>query len=506
MNQELLNKYAAFTVQVGVNVQKGQTLIIRCPVEGAYFGRACMEAAYKAGARDVVIRWEDEKAARIRMELGEEEALSETKPYELRSYLDYAESEGGCCLLAIHASDPEIFKGLDTAKINRVSLAKQEAMKSWREYTMKDRVQWCVVAIPTPAWAASVFPGMPEDEAQEKLWSAIFMKSWREYTMKDRVQWCVVAIPTPAWAASVFPGMPEDEAQEKLWSAIFDVCRVTGGDPVSAWKEHVAKTSACRDKLNELQLESIHMTSANGTDLTVGLAEGHTWEGACSKAENGAVFIANVPLNELQLESIHMTSANGTDLTVGLAEGHTWEGACSKAENGAVFIANVPTEEVFTAPHRERVNGVVKGTKPYVYNGQLIEGFSVTFKDGVVVDYSAEKNAELLGQLLDSDEGARRIGEIALVPASSPINRSGLLFYNTLFDENAACHIAFGAGYPTTVKGGAAMTTEELLACGVNDSAIHEDVMVGAEDMTITGLTKSGETVTIFENGEWAIG
>lgn len=412
MNQELLNKYAAFTVQVGVNVQKGQTLIIRCPVEGAYFGRACMEAAYKAGARDVVIRWEDEKAARIRMELGEEEALSETKPYELRSYLDYAESEGGCCLLAIHASDPEIFKGLDTAKINRVSLAKQEAMKSWREYTMKDRVQWCVVAIPTPAWAASVFPGLAEDEAQEKL-----------------------------------------------WSAIFDVCRVTGGDPVSAWKEHVAKTTACRDKLNELQLESIHMTSANGTDLTVGLAEGHTWEGACSKAENGAVF-----------------------------------------------IANVPTEEVFTAPHRERVNGVVKGTKPYVYNGQLIEGFSVTFKDGVVVDYSAEKNAELLGQLLDSDEGARRIGEIALVPASSPINRSGLLFYNTLFDENAACHIAFGAGYPTTVKGGAAMTTEELLACGVNDSAIHEDVMVGAEDMTITGLTKTGETVTIFENGEWAIG
>lgn len=412
MNQELLNKYAAFTVQVGVNVQKGQTLIIRCPVEGAYFGRACMEAAFKAGARDVVIRWEDEKAARIRMELGEEEALSETRPYELRSYLDYAESEGGCCLLAIHASDPEIFKGLDTGKINRVSLARQEAMKSWREYTMKDRVQWCVVAIPTPAWAASVFPGMPEDEAQEKL-----------------------------------------------WSAIFDVCRVTGGDPVSAWKEHVAKTSACRDKLNELQLESIHMTSANGTDLTVGLAEGHTWEGACSKAENGAVF-----------------------------------------------IANVPTEEVFTAPHRERVNGVVKGTKPYVYNGQLIEGFSVTFRDGVVVDYSAEKNAELLGQLLDSDEGARRIGEIALVPASSPINRSGLLFYNTLFDENAACHIAFGAGYPTTVKGGAAMTTEELLACGVNDSAIHEDVMVGAEDMTITGLTRSGETVTIFENGEWAIG
>ena len=411
MNQELLKKYAEFTVQVGVNVQKGQTLIIRCPIEGAYFGRACMEAALKAGARDVVMRYEDEKADRIRMELGEEEALCDVKPFELRSYLDYAESEGGCCLLAIHASDPELYTGLDSGKLNRVALAKRTAMKDWQEYTMKDRVQWCVVAIPTPSWATTVFPGLSEEEAQEKL-----------------------------------------------WSTIFDVCRVTGGDPVGEWKKHVAKTVACRDKLNAMQLESVRLQSANGTDLTVGLAEGHTWEGANSKAENGAVF-----------------------------------------------IANVPTEEVFTAPHRERVNGVVKGTKPYVYNGQLIEGFSVTFKDGVVVEHSAEKNAELLGQLLDSDEGARHIGEIALVPASSPINRSGVLFYSTLFDENAACHIAFGAGYPTTVKGGAAMTTEELLAHGVNDSAIHEDVMVGSEDMTITGLTKSGETVVIFKDGEWAI-
>ena len=411
MNQELLKKYAEFTVQVGVNVQPGQTLIIRCPVEGAYFARDCMEAALKAGARDVIIRYEDEKAARIRMELASEEALCDIKPYQLRSYLDYAESEGGCCTLAIHASDPEIFKGLDAGKLNRVALVQRAAMKEWREYTMKDRVQWCVVAIPTPAWAKTVFPDLEEDQAQEKL-----------------------------------------------WQAIFDVCRVTDGDPVGAWKAHVAKTTACKDRLNELNLESIRLQSANGTDLTVGLAEGHTWEGASSKAENGTTF-----------------------------------------------IANVPTEEVFTAPHRLRVNGVVKGTKPYAYNGQLIENFSFTFKDGLVVDYSAEKNQELLGQMLDSDEGARRIGEIALVPASSPINRSGLLFYNTLFDENAACHIAFGAGYPTTVKGGAAMTTQQLLECGVNDSAIHEDMMVGAEDMTITGLTRDGRTVTIFKQGEWAL-
>ena len=171
---------------------------------------------------------------------------------------------------------------------------------------------------------------------------------------------------------------------------------------------------------------------------------------------------------------------------------------------GILMEINIPPEDVFTAPHRLRVNGVVKGTKPYVYNGNLIEGFSVTFKDGEVVEHSAQSGEALLGQLLDTDEGSRRIGEIALVPASSPINRRGILFYNTLFDENAACHIAFGKGYPGTVKGGTAMTKQELLAHGVNDSIIHEDVMVGAPDMTITGTTRTGENVKIFENGEWA--
>ncbi len=410
MDKTLLNKYAEFIVKVGVNVQPGQTLIIRCPIDGAFFGRACMEAALKAGARDVVMRYEDEKADRLRMELASEEALCDVKPYEVRANLDYAESEGGVCLLAIDGEDPEIFKGLDAGKLNRVNMAKRTAMASWREYTMKDRVQWCVVAMPTPAWATSIYPDLPVDEAVETL-----------------------------------------------WKTIFDVCRVTGGDPVSAWKKHVEKTTACRDRLNALDLKSIRMQSANGTDLTVGLADGHTWEGATSVAENGATF-----------------------------------------------IANVPTEEVFTAPHKDHVDGVVKGTKPYVYNGQLIEGFSVTFKDGKVVAHSAGKNDDLLGELLQSDEGACHIGEVALVPASSPINRSGLLFFNTLFDENAACHIAFGASYPGTIKGGTAMNQEELLAHGANQSAIHEDVMVGSADMTITGLTKTGETVLIFKDGEWA--
>lgn len=410
MNQELLQKYADFIVKVGVNVRPGQAFLIRCPVDMAFFAHCCARAGYEAGARDVIVRYEDEQLARIRMEMGEENALSQVLPYELRSWLDYAESDGGCCLLAIHASDPEAFAGLDAAKLNRVSMARRKAMKPWNDYTMNDRVQWCVAAVPAPAWAAKVFPGLPVDKAVEKL-----------------------------------------------WSLIFDVCRVTGGDPVGEWRQHVARTGARRDQLN-------------------------AWK----------------------LQSIHMTAANGTDLTVGLAEGSLWEGASSKAENGVDFIANVPTEEVFTCPHRLRVNGVVKGTKPYVYNGQLIEGFSVTFRDGAVVAHSAEKNDALLGELLASDEGACHIGEVALVPASSPISRSGVLFYNTLFDENAACHIAFGAGYPGTIQGGTAMTREQRQALGMNDSAIHEDVMVGSLDMDITGLTADGKTVQIFKNGEWA--
>ena len=267
----------------------------------------------------------------------------------------------------------------------------------------------------------------------------------------------IVAIPSAPWAQKVFPGVPAEQAQAQLWDAIFDVCRVKDGNVVEAWKAHVAKMTARRDRMNALGLESIRLQSANGTDLTIGLADGHVWEGAQSKTP----------------------------------EGYT-------------FIANIPTEEVFTAPHRDRVDGVVKGTKPYVYNGNLIEGFSVTFKAGKVAAYTAERGEELLGQLLDTDEGARHIGEIALVPASSPINRRGILFYNTLFDENAACHIAFGKGYPGTVEGGTAMTKAGLLAHGVNDSIIHEDVMVGAPDMRITGRTRAGETVAIFENGEWA--
>ena len=407
---ELLKKYADFIVRVGVNPQPGQTMIIRCPLEAAPLARLCVRSGFEAGARDVQVDWSDNAVSRTRMELGSEEALTDSKPYQLRRYLDYAESEGSVCVLHLIADDPEVYAGLDGAKISRVNAANRK-----------------------------------------------FMAPWREYTMNDRVQWSIAAMPSAPWAKKMFPELDTDAAIEKLWQLIFDVCRVTGGDPVNEWKAHLDRLTSLGEKMNALDLESVHFESANGTDLTVGLAEQASWESAGSKNEKG-VF----------------------------------------------FLPNIPTEEVFTAPHKDKVDGIVYGTKPYVYNGQLIEGWHVTFKDGKVVEHGAEKNASLLAELLSTDENACRIGEIALVPASSPINQSGVLFYNTLFDENAACHIAFGAGYPTNIKGGSKMNRTELLAKGLNDSAIHEDVMIGAPDTNVIGTTKNGKEVTIFTNGEWA--
>lgn len=409
--ESLLKKYADFIVRVGVNVQPGQTLIVNCSLEAAPLCRLCVRSAFEAGARDVRVDWSDDSVSRTRMELGSEEALCEVKPYVLRSYLDYAESEGGVCVLHLLAEDPEVYAGLDGGKLNRVNVARRKALLPWRAYTMNDRIQWSIAAMPS--------------------------------------------VP---WAKKMFPELDEDAAVEKLWQLIFDVCRVSGGDPVGEWQAHLARLAGLRDKMNALDLQSVHFASSNGTDLTVGLADGARWESAMSTSERGAVF-----------------------------------------------LPNIPTEEVFTAPHKDHVDGIVYGTKPYVYNGQVIRGFHVTFKDGKVVEHGAEENAALLGELLDTDEGARHIGEVALVPASSPINRSGALFYSTLFDENAACHIAFGASYPGTTEGGNSLSKDELLARGMNQSVLHQDVMVGAEDTEITGLCRDGRTVQIFKNGEWAL-
>ena len=365
---ELLKKYADFIVRVGVNPQPGQTMIIRCPLEAAPLARLCVRSGFEAGARDVQVDWSDNAVSRTRMELGSEEALTDSKPYQLRRYLDYAENEGSVCVLHLIADDPEVYAGLDGAKISRVNAANRK-----------------------------------------------FMAPWREYTMNDRVQWSIAAMPSAPWAKKMFPELDTDAAIEKLWQLIFDVCRVTGGDPVNEWKAHLDRLTSLGEKMNALDLESVHFESANGTDLTVGLAE---------KA--------------------------------------SWESAGSKNEKGVFFLPNIPTEEVFTAPHKDKVDGIVYGTKPYVFNGQLIKGFHVTFKDGKVVEHGAEEGADLLGRLLDTDEGARYFGEFAI--GVNPYVLTPMK--DTLFDEKicGSFHLTPGKCYEDAYNG--------------NSSAVHWDLVM----------------------------
>ena len=407
---ELLKKYADFIVRVGVNPQPGQTLIIRCSLEAAPLARLCVRSAFEAGARDVQVDWNDNAVSRSRMELGSEEALTDFKPYQLRRYLDYAESEGSVCVLHLIADDPEVYAGLDSAKISRVNAANRK-----------------------------------------------FMAPWREYTMNDRVQWSIAAMPSAPWAKKMFPDLDTDAAIEKLWQLIFDVCRVTGGDPVGEWKAHLDRLMTLRDKMNAFDLESVHFKSSNGTDLTVGLADGAIWESAASKSEKGVVF-----------------------------------------------LPNIPTEECFISPMRGVAEGIVYATKPLSYQGQLIDRFWIRFHEGKAVEWHAEVNNDLLTKLIEMDEGSAYLGECALVPFDSPINQSGILFYNTLFDENACCHLALGMGFADTINDFEHKTLAECRALGVNDSMIHEDFMIGSEDMDIDAVCENGDVVPVFRHGNWA--
>lgn len=288
--------------------------------------------------------------------------------------------------------------------------------------------------------------------------SSMALKEFRKYTMNDINAWCVVSIPTKGWAKRVFPELSDEEAMEKLWNAIFKATRMDLDDPVKAWQKHL--------------------------------------DNLAKKVEY---------LNEMKFKKLYYKSSNGTDLEVELPEGHIWAGGGGKNSKGVYFVANMPTEEVFTMPLKTGVNGVVYSTKPLHYGGNLINDFKLTFKDGRVVDFEAKEGYEVLKDLLGLDEGAKYLGEVALVPYDSPISKSNIIFLNTLFDENASCHFALGKAYPTNIEGGENMTDEELEKAGVNDSLTHVDFMVGSEDLSIVGETHDGKRVQIFENGNWAI-
>ncbi|MCY6356446.1 aminopeptidase [Clostridium sp. ZS2-4] len=285
---------------------------------------------------------------------------------------------------------------------------------------------------------------------------SIALKNYREYIMNSTVAWSVVSIPTKGWAKKVFPTLAEEEAVEKLWENIFKIVRVDKPDPVSAWNEHLKNMNKKVQFLNNKKFKNLHFVS------------------------------------------------NDTDLTIELPEKHLWAGGGEYNSKGTYFVANMPTEEVFTLPLKTGVNGKVKSTKPLNYGGNLIDNFTLTFKNGRIIDFSAEQGYETLKKLIETDEGSCYLGEVALVPHDSPISNSNIIFYNTLFDENASCHLALGMAYPTCIEGGSEMNEEEIEKAGANISLTHEDFMIGSADLDITGETINGETMQIFKNGNWA--
>src|SRR5579875_1062633 len=277
-----------------------------------------------------------------------------------------------------------------------------------------------------------------------------------EMITRQEINWTIVSGATEAWAAAVFPELPREEALERMWNVIFAATRIDRADPVAAWKEHDANLHARADRLNEKRYAALHFRGP------------------------------------------------GTDLRVGLADGHLWDGGGSMARNGRYCIPNMPTEEVFTTPHKERVEGRVTSTKPLSYQGTMIEGIAVRFEAGRIVEAHAARGEAVLQKMIDTDEGARRLGEVSLVPHSSPIAASGLLLLNTLFDENAACHIALGQAYTMCMKDGEKLNKEELAARGANESLIHVDWMIGSNRIDVDGVGANGEVEPLLRAGEWA--
>lgn len=405
--EKMKKDLAELVVKAGVNIQKGQRLSIACPVECADFGRLCAKAAYDAGCKEVLLHWEDDEITRMKFLNADSGVFDTFDPWEKEYYNGL--SEEGAAFLSIYAEDPESLAGVEPDRLKRAEIAKGNAVEAFRTRLMRDECTWCVCSVPTKAWAKKVFPELGEHEAVERLWKEILA-----------------------------------------------TCRVDGGNALGNWKEHTEEIKEHVDRMNSFNFRTL-------------------------KYKNSA----------------------GTDVTVGLPEGHFWAGGEEKAKSGVSFAANIPTEEVFTLPDRRSINGTLVATKPLSLNGTLIENFSFRVRDGKIVEVHAEKGEEVLKDAISVDEGASYFGEVALVPYDSPISRSGVLFYNTLFDENASCHFAFGEAYPC-IYGAEDMTDEELKERGLNTSMTHVDFMVGSKDLEITGITHDGEEVPVFRNGNFA--
>ncbi|MDF0726347.1 aminopeptidase [Cytobacillus sp. S13-E01] len=405
--EQNLTKYADLAVRVGVNIQKGQTLVVNAPISTAEFVRKVAKSAYEAGAKNVHVEWNDDELTRTKFDLAPDEAFTEYPLWKAKGFEELA--EGGAAFLSIVSSNPDLLKGVDP---NRIAAAQKAA--------------------------------------------GVAMEKYRSYAQADKISWSVIAVPSSEWAAKVFPDLPHEEQSEKLWSAIFQATRSDLDDPVQAWKEHNATLHSKVEYLNNKKYKTLHY------------------------------------------------KATGTDLKVDLPDTHVWIGGGSENEQNVPFVANMPTEEVFTVPQKDGVNGVVASSKPLSYGGNLIENFSLTFENGRIIDVKAEAGAETLKRLVETDDGSHYLGEVALVPHNSPISNTNIIFFNTLFDENASNHFAIGNAYAFCIEGGKTMPKAELEKRGANSSITHVDFMVGSADMDIDGITTDGKVEPVFRNGSWA--
>lgn len=405
-----IRNYALLALMRGVNVQKGQTLVISAPLWTADFAHMLMEEAYKLGAKDVIIHYDDPEADRLRLQYADEETLADVPRWMSECQTVYADR--GAAFLRVSSSKPGMMDGVDAKKMS----LRQRALNA---------------------------PLM--DMKMKKL--------------ANDLSWTVVCVPNEKWAKQVYPQLGEKEAVDTLWQAILDCCYVTDESGTDGWDAHIDDMQRTVKKLNAMKPRKIHLKNGIGTDLHLELCEEGVFAG----------------------------------------------GICHCPEpDGVLFAPNIPTEEILTTPHRFSANGTVVNTLPLVHNGSIVDNFRLTFKDGVVTDWSCETGAEILEGILDTDEGSRRLGEVALVPYDSPIRKTGVLFYNTLFDENASCHLALGAGY-VDVLHGADRSTEALVRQGLNVSLVHVDFMFGSADMHCTIETESGETVDVFRDGVFVI-
>ncbi|MBQ2658955.1 MAG: aminopeptidase [Erysipelotrichaceae bacterium] len=408
VTEKMYDKLAELVVKKGVNVQKDQPVVINASVRDADFVKKVVKNAYEAGAKFVSVEWRDSDITKMGYQYQSNETLSEIPQwmYDKTKYMQ----DKGACYISITSDKPGSMADVDGEKMKIANAA----------YYAK-------------------------------------MGDLMTYLMNNEGQWCVFGIPSMEWAKVVFPDLSDEEAFEKLGDAIFAVTRVTeDNDPIEEWAKH-----------DQEMLEHARK------------------------------------LNEYDFRELHFTSELGTDLTVGLVDGHIWVGGGSTTPKGVFFDPNMPTEECFCMPLKTGVNGIVYASKPLSYNGKVIEDFWFRFENGKVIDFDAKKEKETLKQLLEFDEGSSYLGEVALVPYDSPISKSGILFFNTLYDENAACHLALGRPYPENIKGGEQMSKEELAEHGANDSMQHEDFMFGTKEMDIDGIQKDGTVVPVFRKGNF---